>query len=88
MRREKYSMDTAQDIKTFLAQNELDKDESLYTESSFDRIPFDEWQDRCMGLAIGIREWTVRLELRLASIERRLATLEDRNGHRKDSICR
>ena len=76
--------DRQEDIRHFLAQNDLDKDESLYSESSFDKIPFDEWQDRCMGLATGIKEWTVRLELRLASIERRLTTLENRNEHQKD----
>lgn len=78
-------LDRQGDIRHFLAQNDLDNDEALDRDKeSFDRIPFDEWQDRCMGLAIGIREWTVRLELRLASIERRLTTLEDRNGHQKD----
>ena len=76
--------DRQEDIRHFIVSNGLDKDESLYSESSFDRIPFDEWQDRCMGLAMGIRQWTVRLELRLASIERRLTTLEDRNGHQKE----
>ena len=69
------------EIKEFITTNELDKDESLYSESSFDRIPFDEWMDRCMELATGIKEWTIRLELRLASIERRLDRLEDSNGH-------
>ena len=77
-------LDRQEDIRHFVASNDLDKDESLFSESSFDRIPFDEWQDRCMGLAIGIREWTVGLELRLASLERRLTVLENRNGHQKE----
>jgi hypothetical protein len=67
----------SQDVKVFMELNQLNEDEA----EAFNSMSLDEWQDQCVRLAEGIKEWANHLELRLASIEYRLDRLEDRHGH-------
>jgi hypothetical protein len=67
----------SQDVKVFMELNQLNEDEA----EAFNSTSLDEWQDQCVRLAKGIKEWANHLELRIASIEYRLDRLEDRHGH-------
>lgn len=67
----------SQAVKEFIASNGLDDDG---TDQTFNSMSLDEWQDQCIMLAKGIKEWANHLELRIASIEYRLDRLEDRHG--------
>jgi hypothetical protein len=73
-------MDTAQDIKAFLTENELDVDET----EGFDGMSLEDWQAKCSQLVNGVWQYAKRIELRLSSIEYRLNRLEDRHRHQKD----
>ena len=66
----------SQDVKEFIASNGLNEDEA----EAFNSMSLDEWQDQCVRLAKGIKDWANRLELRIASIEYRLDRLEKRDG--------
>lgn len=68
----------SQDVKVFMELNGLNEDG---TDQTFNSMSLDEWQDQCVRLAKGIKEWANHLELRIASIEYRLDRLEDRHGH-------
>ena len=67
----------SQAIKEFITSNGLNEDEA----GAFNSMSLDEWQDQCVRLAKGIKEWANHLELRILSIEYRLDRLEDRHGH-------
>jgi len=78
----------SQAIKEFIASNGLNEDG---TNQTFNSMSLGEWQDQCVTLAKGIKDWANRLELRIASIEYRLDSLvadiktikgvmENRNG--------
>jgi hypothetical protein len=64
----------SQAIKEFIASNGLNED-------GIDQTSLEEWQDQCVRLVLGIKEWANHLELRIASIEYRLDRLEKRDGH-------
>jgi hypothetical protein len=66
------------EIKEFIASNGLNDDG---TGQTFNSMSLDEWQDQCVTLVLGIKEWANHLELRIASIEYRLDRLEKRDGH-------
>jgi len=70
----------SQDVKEFIASNGLNEDG---IDQTFNSMSLDEWQDQCIRLAKGIKEWANHLELRIASIEYRLDRLEKRDGHQK-----
>ena len=69
----------SQAIKEFIASNGLNEDEA----EAFNSMSLDEWQDQCVRLALSIKEWANRLELRILSIEYRLGRLEKRDGDQK-----
>ena len=64
-------MDEEQAIKEFIEQSGL-------AENGIDQTSLDEWQDQCVRLALGIKEWVNGLELRLTSIEHRIDRLEEK----------
>ena len=69
----------SQDIKVFMELNGLNEDEA----EAFNSMSLDEWQDQCVRLTKGIKDWANRLELRILSIEYRLGRLEKRDGDQK-----
>jgi sulfur carrier protein ThiS len=71
-------METEEKIKEFIERVGLNEDEGI---ADFNSMSLDEWQDQCVRLALGIKEWANRLELRILSIEYRLDRLEKREGH-------